>query len=179
MLRIDWAGDVGQLRVDGRPATDRFWDGSSGRSACATPAYRPGSEVTLHLLPLAAGSTVAPAAGTPATAWLAADGQLLAIDGMRVETQAVRRETHLVRRTARRMSDGRDIIYFDDTPPFVSREAVDTRELPPATAGPQMRYDPLTGEWIAVAAHRNDRTFRPAPTRTRWRRPGPAGSPPR
>nr|WP_245577137.1 galactose-1-phosphate uridylyltransferase [Actinoplanes globisporus] len=61
------------------------------------------------------------------------------------------------------MSDGREIIYFDDTPPFVSREAVDVRPLPPAASGPEMRYDPLTGEWIAIAAHRNDRTFRPAP----------------
>ncbi|WP_199561982.1 hypothetical protein [Micromonospora deserti] len=28
LLEIDWAGDVGQLRVDGRTVTDRFWDGS-------------------------------------------------------------------------------------------------------------------------------------------------------
>jgi len=62
------------------------------------------------------------------------------------------------------MADGREIIYFDDTPPYPAREAVDQRPLPPADTlnTPQMRFDPLTGEWIAVAAARNDRTFLPA-----------------
>jgi galactose-1-phosphate uridylyltransferase (family 1) len=60
------------------------------------------------------------------------------------------------------MADGREIIYFDDTPPFPDRVAVDPRPLPPASGNPQMRFDPLTGEWIAVAADRNDRTFLPA-----------------
>ena len=87
---------------------------------------------------------------------------------------------HRVRKTSRRMADGREIIYFDDTEPYLSgaavREAVDTRPLPPAEqvvrGGSQVRYDPLTGEWIAMASHRNDRTFMPpadedplAPTR--------------
>jgi hypothetical protein len=69
---------------------------------------------------------------------------------------------HRVRKTSRRMADGREIIYFDDTEPFVSREAVDVRPSPPvggATA--EMRYDPLTGEWVSLAVHRNDRTFMP------------------
>nr|WP_296073151.1 galactose-1-phosphate uridylyltransferase [uncultured Actinoplanes sp.] len=73
-------------------------------------------------------------------------------------------ETGGVRKTSRRMADGREIIYFDDTPPYPAREAVDQRPLPPADTlnTPQMRFDPLTGEWIAVAAARNDRTFLPA-----------------
>ena len=75
-------------------------------------------------------------------------------------------QTFSVRRTARKMADGRDIIYFDDT--FTGpRAAVDTRPLPAAAdvvrGGLQMRRDPLTGEWIAMAAHRNDRTFLPPP----------------
>ncbi|MGX6606097.1 galactose-1-phosphate uridylyltransferase [Micromonosporaceae bacterium Da 78-11] len=73
--------------------------------------------------------------------------------------------THQVRRTPRRMADGREIIYFDDTAPFRLRTAVDERPLPPAEdvvrGGLQMRRDPLTGEWIAMAAHRNGRTFLP------------------
>ena len=71
---------------------------------------------------------------------------------------------HRVRKTSRRMADGREIIYFDDTEPFVPRTAVDTRPLPPvAGAATEMRYDPLTGEWISLAAHRNDRTLMPPP----------------
>nr|WP_239082470.1 galactose-1-phosphate uridylyltransferase [Actinoplanes teichomyceticus] len=74
-----------------------------------------------------------------------------------------------MRRTSRRMADGREIIYYDDTEPYVSgaatRQAEDTRPLPPADqvlrGGAQVRYDPLTGEWIALASHRNDRTFMP------------------
>jgi galactose-1-phosphate uridylyltransferase (family 1) len=62
------------------------------------------------------------------------------------------------------MADGREIIYFDDTLPFADRVAVDERPLPPVAGGEaEMRYDPLTGEWIALAAHRNNRTFRPPP----------------
>jgi galactose-1-phosphate uridylyltransferase (family 1) len=71
---------------------------------------------------------------------------------------------HRVRKTVRRMADGREIIYFDDTQPFVSREAVDARPLPPvAGATAEMRYDPLTGEWVALASYRNDRTLMPPP----------------
>jgi beta-galactosidase len=58
LLRIGWAGDVGQLRVDGRTVTDRFWDGSEWIVSLRDAGYRAGSRVSLHLLPLAAGSTV-------------------------------------------------------------------------------------------------------------------------
>jgi galactose-1-phosphate uridylyltransferase (family 1) len=71
---------------------------------------------------------------------------------------------HRVRKTSRRMADGREIIYYDDTEPFVARTAVDSRPLPPvAGASTEMRYDPLTGEWISLAVHRNDRTLMPPP----------------
>ncbi|HEY6794721.1 MAG TPA: galactose-1-phosphate uridylyltransferase [Kineosporiaceae bacterium] len=71
-----------------------------------------------------------------------------------------------VRRTSDRMADGRELIYFDDRSPWVdgtaSRATPDTRPLPPAAgAGSQLRYDVLTGEWVTIAAHRNDRTFLP------------------
>jgi len=83
----------------------------------------------------------------------------------RKEKVAVSLETgHRVRKTSRRMADGREIIYYDDTEPFVARTAVDSRPLPPvAGASTEMRYDPLTGEWISLAAHRNDRTLMPPP----------------
>ncbi|MEV4702359.1 beta-galactosidase [Actinoplanes sp. NPDC049316] len=83
LLDIGWGGDVAELRVDGRTATDRFWDGSTWKVDLRDAGYRPGSEVTVHILPLAAGSTV----HLPRDArdrLLAADGQLLALDHVRV-----------------------------------------------------------------------------------------------
>src|SRR4051812_25629664 len=71
-----------------------------------------------------------------------------------------------VRRTTDRLADGREIIYFDDTEPYLSggatRAVPDTRPLEPALGGgSQLRYDVLTGEWVAIASHRNTRTFLP------------------
>ncbi|GAA4612316.1 galactose-1-phosphate uridylyltransferase [Saccharopolyspora hordei] len=65
-----------------------------------------------------------------------------------------------MKRTARRLADGREIIYFDSDPETV-RDAVDTRELPPQAPASEMRRDPLTGEWVAIAAHRQSRTYKP------------------
>ncbi len=70
-----------------------------------------------------------------------------------------------VRRSSGRLADGREIIYFDDSALYVTgqadRTAVDTRPLPPAEGGSTLRYDVLTGEWVAIASHRNERTFLP------------------
>lgn len=90
-LRIGWAGDVAELRVDGRPVTDRFWDGSAWTVSLRDAGWRPGATLTLHVLPLAAGSTV----GLPPDArdrLLAADGQLAAVDAVVVLGRAVWRE---------------------------------------------------------------------------------------
>ncbi|WP_235502190.1 galactose-1-phosphate uridylyltransferase [Angustibacter sp. Root456] len=70
-----------------------------------------------------------------------------------------------VRRTLGRLYDGREILYYDDSSPYVDGGA--TRELhdprPPAepSRAGQMRYDPLSGAWVAIAAHRMDRAFMP------------------
>ena len=73
--------------------------------------------------------------------------------------------SHAVRRTPGRLADDREIIYFDDTEPFLSgeqtRELVDKRALGPAAQAGQMRRDPLSGAWIAMATHRLGRTFMP------------------
>ncbi|GLW92892.1 galactose-1-phosphate uridylyltransferase [Actinokineospora globicatena] len=66
-----------------------------------------------------------------------------------------------MRRTAARLADGREIIYFDDTPGAPARVAADTRDLPPAETTSQIRRDPLTGEWVVIAAHRQARTYKP------------------
>ena len=64
-----------------------------------------------------------------------------------------------MRHTVRHLADGREIHYYDahETP----REAVDTRDLPPRDPASEIRRDPLTGEWVALAAHRQTRTYKP------------------
>lgn len=75
--------------------------------------------------------------------------------------------TAAVRKTVTTLADGRQLIYFDDSPPYASgertRATVDTRALAPASSDAQMRYDVLTGEWVVIAAERMDRTFLPPP----------------
>ncbi len=63
---------------------------------------------------------------------------------------------------AHKLADGRDIIYFDDpdsTLPAGRRADSRTPEPRPATAS--MRQDPLTGEWVSIAAARQNRAFLP------------------
>ncbi|MFC3987478.1 beta-galactosidase [Actinoplanes siamensis] len=119
LLRIDWAGDVAELRVDGVPVTDRFWDGSHWLVNLVDAGYRAGAEVTLHLLPLATVSRVS----VPEDArdrLVAADPQLLALDAIRVTGRGVATEPEPVQRVGR-TADGRVIVHSDDTEPFVAR----------------------------------------------------------
>ena len=75
------------------------------------------------------------------------------------------RSGHRVRRTPMTMADGRELLYFDDSPGYVdgtaTRDTADTRDLPPVATTSTMRFDVLTGEWVALAAHRMDRTYKP------------------
>ncbi len=63
------------------------------------------------------------------------------------------------------LADGRELIYFDDSPEYVegraTRKTVDDRQLPEAVTESELRRDPLTGEWNVYAAHRMNRTFMP------------------
>jgi UDPglucose--hexose-1-phosphate uridylyltransferase len=99
---------------------------------------------------------------------------LLTLPGIQEEAALVRDERAAApsrttprhaRKTSARLADGREIVYFDDTEPYLSggvpRHVEDTRELPPAGGGSSLRYDVLTGEWVAIASHRNDRTLFP------------------
>ncbi len=82
VVEIDWAGDVGQVRVEGRIADDRYWDGSRWTVSVQDLRLDEG-EVVLHLLPLSADSTVwVPEAAAARRA--AAAGLLLALDAVRV-----------------------------------------------------------------------------------------------
>ncbi|WP_426562735.1 galactose-1-phosphate uridylyltransferase [Angustibacter sp. McL0619] len=75
-------------------------------------------------------------------------------------------DTAAVRRTRAHLHDGREIVYYDDSPPYVdgtaTRNLHDSRPpLSPERAG-QMRFDPLSGSWVTIAAHRMDRAFMPS-----------------
>jgi UDPglucose--hexose-1-phosphate uridylyltransferase len=69
-----------------------------------------------------------------------------------------------------RLADGREIVYFDEAPGLDRVLARDTRPLPPRAPGPPgpagspeqgIRWDALNGEWVVIAAARQDRTFLP------------------
>ncbi|AJT40402.1 galactose-1-phosphate uridylyltransferase [Psychromicrobium lacuslunae] len=63
--------------------------------------------------------------------------------------------------TSTRLADGRELLYFDET--AQNREDTDTRPLErrrDADTG-QIRYDALTGDWVAIAQHRGSRTYLP------------------
>ncbi len=64
-------------------------------------------------------------------------------------------------RTAIRLSDGRELIYFDESTSANRGDYPDTRVLPAPPPTAQLRYDPLVDQWVAVAAHRQTRTFLP------------------
>ncbi|MEU5883302.1 galactose-1-phosphate uridylyltransferase [Spirillospora sp. NPDC047279] len=66
-----------------------------------------------------------------------------------------------MRRTVTRLADGRQLIYFDRRDD-ADRSAADTRPLPDRAPASELRHDPLLDEWVAVAAHRQSRTFLPA-----------------
>jgi UDPglucose--hexose-1-phosphate uridylyltransferase len=60
------------------------------------------------------------------------------------------------------MSDGRELIYFDDSGSTLPAERkADPREPSARPAVAQMRLDSLTGDWISVAAARHNRAHLP------------------
>src|SRR5499425_3502521 len=72
------------------------------------------------------------------------------------------------------LSDGREIIYFDESPSLYRAAVPDRRYLArlPAAPAPEageryppsgLRWDALAGEWVIIAAQRQDRTFLPPP----------------
>ncbi|MET4899765.1 galactose-1-phosphate uridylyltransferase [Paenarthrobacter sp. CC6] len=65
--------------------------------------------------------------------------------------------------TTTRLADSRELIYFDDpgTPERSPESLVDHRQLPARGEPGEVRYDALSGDWVAVAAHRQTRTHLP------------------
>ncbi len=61
-----------------------------------------------------------------------------------------------------RLADGRELIYYDDPGTNLGPErGVDAREPAPRPDTATMRRDVLTGDWISVAAARQNRAFLP------------------
>jgi UDPglucose--hexose-1-phosphate uridylyltransferase len=65
-----------------------------------------------------------------------------------------------VKRTVTHLADGRELIYFDEGD-AADRSEPDRRELPPPPPASEIRYDPILDEWVAIAAHRQTRTYLP------------------
>jgi UDPglucose--hexose-1-phosphate uridylyltransferase len=65
-----------------------------------------------------------------------------------------------VKKTSTRLADGRELIYYDSRDDTV-RDAVDRRPLEPTVTSSQVRRDPLLGDSVAIASHRQGRTYHP------------------
>ena len=67
-----------------------------------------------------------------------------------------------VRKTTTTLADGRELIYFDDEGSALEgHHEIDERHLDPRPETASMRQDVLTGDWITVAAARQNRVFLP------------------
>jgi UDPglucose--hexose-1-phosphate uridylyltransferase len=65
-----------------------------------------------------------------------------------------------VKKTSTRLADGRELIYYDLRDDAV-RDAVDRRPLDPTVTTSEVRRDPLLGDSVAIASHRQGRTYHP------------------
>ena len=66
-----------------------------------------------------------------------------------------------MKKTVTTLADGRELMYFGAIPEHPA-DYPDRRQLTPAAVQSQARRDPLLGEWVIIASHRQDRTFQPA-----------------
>ncbi|MGW4567780.1 galactose-1-phosphate uridylyltransferase [Streptomyces sp. NPDC004561] len=65
-----------------------------------------------------------------------------------------------MKKTSTRLADGRELIYYDLRDDTV-RDAVDRRPLDRTVTTSEIRRDPLLGDTVAVASHRQGRTYHP------------------
>jgi len=72
------------------------------------------------------------------------------------------------------LADGRDLLFFS-LPGHTPAPVADRRPLPPFEPGQsQLRFDQTTGQWVIIAARRQDRTYKPPPDQCPLC-PGPTG----
>ncbi|MFJ2959900.1 galactose-1-phosphate uridylyltransferase [Streptomyces sp. NPDC087270] len=65
-----------------------------------------------------------------------------------------------MKKTPTRLADGRELIYYDSADAVV-RDASDPRPLEPVATTTETRFDRLLGDSVAVASHRQGRTYHP------------------
>ncbi|MFI0710653.1 galactose-1-phosphate uridylyltransferase [Streptomyces inhibens] len=65
-----------------------------------------------------------------------------------------------MKKTTTRLADGRELIYYDSRDDVV-RDAVDHRPLDPVATASEIRHDRLLGDDVAIASHRQARTYHP------------------
>ena len=65
-----------------------------------------------------------------------------------------------MKKTSTRLADGRELIYYDLRDDSV-RDAVDRRPLERTVTTSQVRHDVLLGDSVAIASHRQGRTYHP------------------
>ena len=65
-----------------------------------------------------------------------------------------------VKKTSTRLADGRELIYYDLRDDTV-RDAVDRRPLERTVTTSEVRRDPLLGDSVAIASHRQGRIYHP------------------
>ncbi|WDV52292.1 galactose-1-phosphate uridylyltransferase [Streptomyces coeruleorubidus] len=65
-----------------------------------------------------------------------------------------------MKKTSTRLADGRELIYYDLRDDTV-RDAADRRPLDRTVTTSEIRRDPLLGDSVAIASHRQGRTYHP------------------
>ncbi|WP_206507487.1 galactose-1-phosphate uridylyltransferase [Streptomyces chrestomyceticus] len=65
-----------------------------------------------------------------------------------------------MKKTMTRLADGRELIYYDLRDDVV-RDDTDRRPLDPVSTASEIRHDRLLGDSVAVASHRQGRTYHP------------------
>ncbi|MFJ2264594.1 galactose-1-phosphate uridylyltransferase [Streptomyces sp. NPDC087844] len=65
-----------------------------------------------------------------------------------------------MKKTSTRLADGRELIYYDSRDDTV-RDAVDRRPLDRTVTTSEVRRDPLLGDAVAIASHRQGRIYHP------------------
>ncbi|MEW2247101.1 galactose-1-phosphate uridylyltransferase [Streptomyces sp. NPDC006975] len=65
-----------------------------------------------------------------------------------------------MKKTSTRLADGRELIYYDLRDDTV-RDAVDRRPLERTVTTSEIRHDELLGDAVAIASHRQGRTYHP------------------
>ncbi|MEV6649319.1 galactose-1-phosphate uridylyltransferase [Streptomyces sp. NPDC051219] len=66
-----------------------------------------------------------------------------------------------MKKTSVRLADGRELLYFDARDDAV-RDAVDPRPLEAVSTTSEIRLDALLGDAVAIASHRQTRTYHPS-----------------